>query len=225
MQAYERRKKDVPVDRYSSFNLLNLTQGFLRDYQIVRILRGAGIGSLANLDILEVGCGSGYFLRQFVQWGADPSRVVGVDLLPERVEAARQNCPIGTKVICCDARQLPFDTASFDVVMQFTALSSVADDGIRKAIADEMMRVVRPGGVVLSYDMCVNNPNNPDIRRVTQEDLQRLFPGEHQRSRRLNLVPPLARKLGGSAPSLIGFLSKIKPICSHLLFVSKRAES
>ena len=55
--------------------------------------------------------------------------------------------------MCANAAELPFPDGEFDLVTHFTCLSSVLDPGLRAAIAAEMWRVVRPGGVVLSFDM------------------------------------------------------------------------
>lgn len=221
-ERYDKRKRDIPVDRYSSFNLANLTQAQLRDFEIVRILRASGMVSLRDKDILEIGCGAGYYLRQFVQWGADPARIVGIDLLDERIHAARALCAPGMRLLCCDASHLPMPNGSFDLVMQYTAFSSILDRRVRELVAAEMLRVLRPGGLILSYDMCVNNPNNPDIRKVTRAELKALFPGVRYQSRRMNLVPPVARRIGGFSPMLIATLSKVAPFCSHLMFTSTR---
>ena len=106
--------------------------------------------NLQGANVLDVGCGSGYLLHRLVEFGAGDS--TGVDLMPGRVEAARSRYP-GIPFTCADAANLPFDNAQFDIVTQFTCLSSVLDLGLRSAIAAEMWRVLRPGGVVLSYDM------------------------------------------------------------------------
>lgn len=53
---------------------------------------------LGGLRILEVGCGRGHFLRQLVTWGADPERVVGIDLLEDRLAVARRRAAQGLAV-------------------------------------------------------------------------------------------------------------------------------
>ena len=44
------------------------------------VLRQFGYYPLGNKDILEVGCGSGGVLQEFVSFGTDPERLQGVDL-------------------------------------------------------------------------------------------------------------------------------------------------
>jgi SAM-dependent methyltransferase len=48
---------------------------------------------------------------------------------------------------------MPFEDGSFELVTQFTCLSSILDPAVRAAVARDMWRVLAPGGVVLSYDM------------------------------------------------------------------------
>ena len=59
---------------------------------IVRSLNELSI-DLANADVLDVGCGPGIHLRFFAELGAAPSKLHGVDLVPERIDAARQRSP------------------------------------------------------------------------------------------------------------------------------------
>ena len=59
-----------------------------------------------------------------------------------------------------------------------------------------MMRVVRPGGLILWYDYHVNNPFNPDVRAVTARELSALFQDCDIERRRVTLAPPLARLVG-----------------------------
>src|SRR3954452_1450475 len=63
---------------------------------------------LGSLEILDVGCGRGDELARLVVRGADERRCHGVDLLEDRVEAARARLP-GADVRVADARELPFE--------------------------------------------------------------------------------------------------------------------
>ena len=78
-------------------------------------------------------------------------------------------------------------------------LSSILDDGVRHAIASEMLRVLRPGGAVLWYDIRVDNPDNPDVRRVARDEIEALFPGCRVALTRATLAPPLTRLLAPRA--------------------------
>ena len=86
-------------------------------------------------------------------------------------------------------------TRSFDIVSQFTVFTSILSPELRRAIAAEMIRVTRPGGVVLWYDFRVNNPRNDQVRRVGARELRELFPGCEVHLRPTTLAPPVARRL------------------------------
>ncbi len=70
-----------------------------------------------------------------------------------------------------------------------------------------------PGGGVLVYDFVVNNPHNPDVRKLILGELQALFPDARLHSRRLTLAPPVARRLPAT---LIGPASLLlHPLRTH----------
>lgn len=124
------------------------------------------ITSTSGLDrprILDVGCGGGRDLAHWLDAGWPPDRLAGIDVVPERVEQARTACP-GVEIRLGDSGPLPYEDASFDVVTASVVLSSILDDGVRRSLAASMLRVVRPGGLLLIYDFVIRNPRNPDVR-------------------------------------------------------------
>jgi SAM-dependent methyltransferase len=199
------------VQRGSLFRM----QRFERD--VLAALARHRLTDLGGHKILDVGCGDGGFLRRLVSWGADPKLLAGVDLLADRVAAARRIEP------CLDVRQadastLPFDDDAFDLVFQLTAFSSILDDGMRRAVAREMARVLRPGGVVVSYDFRVTRDRR-NTRPLRTTDLNALFPGFSVDARRVTLVPPLARALAGRSWLLCELLETIPLLRTHELVV------
>jgi SAM-dependent methyltransferase len=121
----------------------------LLEWSLLEALRRSPV-ELAQARLLDVGCGTGYFVHRLVEFGAEAA--TGVDLMPARVEAARRRYP-EAHFVRANAAELPFDDGGFDIAMQFVCFSSVIDAGLRRAIAAEMWRVVRPGGIVVSYDI------------------------------------------------------------------------
>jgi len=67
---------------------------------------------------------------------------------------------------CGDASRLPFKDGSFDIVMQFTVFTSILDREVKKAVATEMLRVLKADGIILWYDYHMNNPKNPDVKGI-----------------------------------------------------------
>lgn len=89
---------------------------------------------------LDVGCGEGRLTRHLASLG---HRVVGIDASPSLVAAARELAP-EMELHVANAAALPFDDASFDLVVSFMCLHDVDDlDGAVREIA----RVLEPGGV------------------------------------------------------------------------------
>ena len=112
---------------------------------------------------------------------------------------------------------LPWDDASFDLVLQSMMFSSILDPSVRAAAASEMARVLRPGGLVLWYDFFTDNPRNPNVRGVGRRELRELFPGFELRWRRVTLAPPLIRLLAPRARPLAAALQALKLLDTHAL--------
>jgi SAM-dependent methyltransferase len=204
---------------YSRFNVPHLFILQEIERRMLDALRRTGHTSLHDARILEVGCGTGQWLRQLIVWGAQPENVAGVDLLAHRVEEARRLCPAGVALHAGSAGALPHESASFDVVLQVTLFTSVLDAAERARIAHEMVRVVKPQGLILWYDFRVDNPRNPDVRGVPAHEVRALFPDCRVELERLTLAPPITRALVPRARVLASLLARVPLLCSHLLGV------
>lgn len=124
--------------------------------------------------------------------GARPGSLVGIDVVPQRIDEARRLHP-EYDLRVGDASRLEFEDASSDLVL----FSSVLDEEKARRIASEIVRVLRPGGAVLWYELRVGNPWNPDVRGLPVRAVRDLFPGLEVRLRRITLVPQVARRLAG----------------------------
>ncbi len=219
--VYARRRAEGRDARYTVFDRANLFRLLSLERELVATLRAEGLTEVAALHALDVGCGGGWWLRTLLRWGARPAHLAGIDLLPEAVAACRAIHP-DLDVRLGNAAELPFAEGAFDLVSQFTVFSSILDDGLRRRAAAEMLRVLRPGGVVLWYDFTVN-PANPDTRGIDRRELARLFPGCRLRVRRVTLAPPLARLVAPRAWLLAELLERLPPLRTHLLATARPA--
>ena len=77
------------------------------------------------------------------------SEVVGVDVVPELLEAARRAALPNVRFVEGDATALPFDRAAFDIGATRRSLHHIARPEL---VVAELARVVRPGGTVLVED-------------------------------------------------------------------------
>jgi SAM-dependent methyltransferase len=188
-----------------------------RERHVLQLLDDHHLMPLGGRKILEVGCGTGKWLRDLVAWGADPESLFGVELLQASAARARRLSPQAVTIECGNVAQLSFPSNSFDVVLQATVFTSVLDDAMRHAMAAEMLRVLRPQGVILWYDFFFKNPGNPYVRPVSRKEIQRLFPGCSLDLRRISLAPPLTRLLAARSWTACVMLSRIPPLCTHYL--------
>ena len=221
--AYARRQGDDL--RYSWFSPGHLFMVQERERQILTLLKQHDFGTLKTKKILEIGCGTGYWLREFIKWGARPENIVGMDLLPGLVAEAKQLCPSAVQVQCDGASKLAFPDATFDLVLQSTVFTSILDAAMKQSIAHEMMRVVKDRGLILWYDYHVDNPWNPDVRGVKKREIRRLFPGCQIKLRRTTLAPPIVRFLTPYSWLASYVLAKIPLFCTHYLGLIQKIES
>jgi len=219
--AYERRKNEEKGRLYSYFNQANLFVIHQRERAIIHALKQLRLSDLSDKKILDVGCGSGGFLREFVKYGAKPKNLYGIDLLEERIEKARELNP-NIDFRCGDASNLPYEDHFFDMVMQFTVFTSILDCRMKEKIAFEMLRVLKAGGTILWYDYYVNNPWNPDVKGVKKKEIQRLFPNCMLSLKRVTLAPPVVRSLVPLSIILCLMLDKIPLLRTHYLGMIRR---
>lgn len=216
-QAWAKRPEHDPRYAWSNAGHVLLIQE--RERAVVETLTRERCLPLAERTLLDVGCGTGDWLREFIRWGARPEALTGVDLLPARIAEARRLCPPDVRLECASATELPFERGSFDLVLQATVLSSVLDAQVRHQIAREMRRVVKPDGLILWYDFHMDNPRNPDVHGVRRREIRALFPDCRLELRRVTLAPPLARWLAPRAPLLAALLGSIPLLRTHYLGV------
>ena len=217
--AYARREAGAVDAQYSWFDPAYVAMMHEVEHATLRTLRAELAAPLDSVDVQDVGCGHGDWLSQFVKWGADPHRLTGVDLLPDRVALARERCAPGVTVCCASATRLPYAEGSFDVVLQATVMTSILDRGTREVVAAEMARVLRPSGFVLWYDFVIDNPRNPDVRGVPTRELRALFPRWHVTAQRVTLAPPLMRPLARRSLLLAQLLGTVPLLRTHTVAV------
>lgn len=228
-QAEQDRIKDVyrrwhggaALDRYAWHRPEILQQVAARARTFAPLLSDTVGSDLSSLRVLDVGCGTGGFLRQLIDWGADPANLTGTELQQDRLERARHVTAgaVSWRLGSLDTLGL----RGFDLVSAQTVFSSILDPGLRHELAAQMWRALRPGGWCLVFDFRYDNPRNPNVRKVTRAELDAYWPGERRRYRTLMLAPPIHRLLA-HAPWMVADLlaAAVPPLRSHFMYMVQK---
>lgn len=213
--VYELRTK--LADYYSLFDPGNLFLAQERERHLLKRMRKRGCASFADMNVLEVGCGSGHWLREFIKWGVSPHNLTGIELQPERLSSAARLCPFGVTLQCMSGVTLEFPDESFDLVLQSLVFTSVLDEKMRYRMAEEMLRVVKKTGFIIWYDFFVDNPWNPNVRGVRKGEIMRLFPNCAIDLERVSLMLPLAKVLAPWSFLTCHLLGRLRLLNTHYL--------
>ena len=213
---YERRVS-IPSDRYSRFNPEVTARVHERQRAMLELLRHEHVMSLGSMDVLEVGCGGGANLLELLELGADPERLVGNELLEDRLTVARRVLPAEVTLHAGDACELALGDGTFDIVYQSTVFSSILNDAMQERLAARMWQWLRPGGGILWYDFTYDNPANCDVRGVSLGRVRELFSRGEIQSRRVTLAPPIARRVSAIHPSLYSLVNMLPLLRTHVL--------
>lgn len=211
---YARRSREVPDGFYAFSTPANL---FLRQGQergLLEVLREGGYVPLTDRRVLDLGCGHGTWLTTFRSLGAQEPNLAGIDLDPARIEQTKVDHP-RADLRAGSATALPWPDASFDLVWQSTVFTSILDEGVQRAIAAEMRRVLKPGGAIVWLDFVVNNPRNRQVRGVSVKQMKALFPGCDVTLRKVTLAPPLARRVVPLSWTLAFLLEQLRVLNTH----------
>ena len=188
----------------------------LRAELLAKLLDVAGPQLDRDGRVLDAGCGSGYWLEALARSGVAAARLHGVDIRAGRV-APRPGLPDGVELRTADLRELPYPNESFELVLLFTALSSLASgEDVRRALG-EARRVLAPGGAVLVYEPRVPNPFNRATRWIRRAELERGLGGPVAQ-RPLTPLPPLLRLAGRRAPRAVPALLRVPLPRTHALW-------
>ena len=127
--------------------------------------------------VLDVGCGRGVFLIQAAKrlktgeaigidnWKAGRFESVALD------NAKLEGVADRVKIQTADALKLPFEDASFDVVLSSLALQNLNTGHDRKKAVEEMARVLKPGGRLAIFDVIYTGSYRKKIEELSFEDI------------------------------------------------------
>lgn len=133
-------------------------------------------------QVLDLGCGRGAVLLTVAQ-KLTTGKAIGLDLWQAKDQsgnteaATRRNADIAgladrIDLVTGDMRALPFDDASFDLVVSSLALHNIAGAEDRDKAVNEAMRVLRPGGRLLLADALHTDAYAAALRKAGAQDVE-----------------------------------------------------
>src|SRR3954454_23479841 len=143
---FNRRYHDATADEYDGkWGISFGAEGRAQVLGKVTKLLGPSPGPFAHA--LEIGAGTGYFTLNLMQAGVVRAATC-TDISPGMLRTLEGNAAalgLDVETAACDAAELPFDDASFDLVLGHAVLHHLPD--LERCFA-EFARVLRPGGTL-----------------------------------------------------------------------------
>jgi ubiquinone/menaquinone biosynthesis C-methylase UbiE len=215
-RVYKEREKVGKGNLYSLFDKGALYMSQRREEDILAILSRFNRTNLRDKKVLDLGCGSGMVLRDFLKYGAEPENCFGIDLLPNAIETAQRLSP-NMHFRCENAEKLSYEDEFFDLVITFTVFSSILDANMKKNVAAQMTRVLKNNGMILWFDYHVDNPYNSDVKGIKKEEIKHLFSGCSIYLHRITLAPPIARRIAPYSWVICYLLESLHILNTHYL--------
>ena len=102
-------------------------------------------------NVLEIGCGSGRYTPLLSQ---KSRQYWALEISEPLLKLARKKCEDIENITWfnCSAEQIPLPDESIDVVFASWVLTAMPTDAMRAAVDQEVMRVLRPGGMIWLFE-------------------------------------------------------------------------
>ena len=125
------------------------------------------LGRLAPCErVLDLGSGAGTDSLVAAQMVGPHGSVTGIDMTPEMLEKARTSAAVmgadNVRFVEGEVELLPFENASFDVIISNGVIDLVPD---KDAVFAELYRVLRRGGRMQLADVTIQRPVSEEGRR------------------------------------------------------------
>ena len=173
---YRSREREGEFWDFRSFNALEpqiyFTESLFRDH-LFDILRREGydFNRADQARVLEIGCGWGRNLYAFLEAGFRLQHVSGIDLMSHFIERARVANPT-LPIAVGNGANTGLASDSLDLVLCHTVLSAILDADLHREVIQEALRVLRPGGLFIVFDI---RPGYPEGTTRTSDGSEAVF--------------------------------------------------
>jgi SAM-dependent methyltransferase len=221
LDVYNSRDESGKRQLYAWYNVAASYHSAIKKRMLLSAMMASYGKDLSNLCVLDVGCGDGEFIRTLIEWGACPENLVGTEFLDDRLTQAAIKSP---EKIEWHNGDLNFcKNEYFDLVSAHTVFTSILNEEDRVALASEMWERVKPGGWILIFDFRYNNPSNPNVKKLTRNEMMKWWPSKTVYYTTGLLAPPLARRFIGNNYLLSEFLTLVFPFLrSHFIYMVQK---
>jgi hypothetical protein len=193
---YARRNSNLDEQKtYPTFSKFQHYSRCDREYWFDSILTRRFANGFQDVRFLEIGAGDGCNLPGFLRLGTHPNNLFANELLEDR--GAKLNRLVKPEnIFLGDARIVPW--TGLDIIFQSMVFSSILDQSFRQELAASLWNRLSDRGLILWYDLRINNPNNKDVKGLKKAEVLNLFPeAKSVEFHKCTLLPPLGRRVGG----------------------------
>lgn len=117
-----------------------------------------------NAPLLDFGCGYGRTLQELDRLGY--TSLHGLDISAKMLEIASARLP-GVKFSRCANFKIPYPDAFFSGVLLIGVLTSIQSSADQELLLSELIRVLKPGGVIYAGDFLLNTDER-NLKRYSQ---------------------------------------------------------
>ena len=89
--------------------------------------------------------------RPFLEWGARPENIYALDVNETVLDRAREYSPAGVNFICGYGDEIPLESESIDILLNFGVIIHIMDDAMIIKMAEEFKRVLNPSGLFFPF--------------------------------------------------------------------------
>ena len=167
--------------------------------------------------VLDVGCGGGGSLHNYLRLGFSPVNLFGTDILEKRIMEGKKRFP-NVNFSCDDASNMQFEDGFFDITTESTMFMQLTDIELSMKISKEMVRVTKQNGYIILKDWRYSDPRDSKYKALSKQRIKDIFLTPNGGQVRVAsvfdgpLVPPIGRMVSKRLSFLYFFIAAVVPL-------------